>query len=155
LSLTQAFSRGPGITPRVTATLATVVVTVHNGDVNIVYVVAAVGVVIAIALLAVGRLGELPAASHDRPPLDLPAGELEAADVDGVRFALGLRGYRMDEVDLVLDRVADDLAERDYRIAQLESTMSSAGVQVPEPRMKMLPTPERPAVFDFEAESDL
>jgi DivIVA domain-containing protein len=124
------------------------------GGVNIVFLIAAVGVVIAIALLAVGRLGELPAASHDRAPLDLPDGELDAADVDGVKFALGLRGYRMDEVDVVLDRVADDLAERDVRIAQLEATLQTAGVVVPAPRAQLLPAAERPEVFDFEVEDD-
>ncbi|RAN79159.1 hypothetical protein B5P43_14580 [Bacillus sp. SRB_336] len=52
------------------------------------------------------------------PPVllpDAPAPE----DVDRVRFALGLRGYRMDQVDQVLDRLRDELAAKDARIAEL------------------------------------
>jgi DivIVA domain-containing protein len=37
-----------------------------------------------------------------------------------VRFAIGLRGYRMDQVDDVLDRLGRELAARDDRIAALE-----------------------------------
>ncbi len=88
---------------------------------TIVFLVLGVVVVAAIALLAVGRLGELPPAEPDRPPTLLPDTRLvESEDVDNVRFAVGLRGYRMDEVDDVLDRLAADIAERDARIAELE-----------------------------------
>jgi len=96
-----------------------------------VYALVGIGVVIVIALLAVGRFGELPAPSHDRPPLDLPDGEIEASDIDAVRFAVGVRGYRMDEVDEVLDRVADDLASRDVRIDQLERELALQGLPIP------------------------
>jgi len=99
--------------------------------VNVVYALVGIGVVIVIALLAVGRFGELPAPSHDRPPLDLPDGEIEASDIDAVRFAVGVRGYRMDEVDEVLDRVADDLASRDVRIDQLERELALQGLPIP------------------------
>jgi DivIVA domain-containing protein len=52
------------------------------------------------------------------PPVLLPD-EPSADDVDAVRFGLGLRGYRMDQVDEVLDRLAAALAERDAVIADL------------------------------------
>lgn len=55
------------------------------------------------------------------PPVLLPA-EATAADVDRVRFALGLRGYRMDQVDEVLDRLRDELAAKELRIAELEAS---------------------------------
>lgn len=103
------------------------------GSVTIVFALVGILLVIAIALLAVGKLGQLPPPTQDRPPLDLPADDLDPADVDGVRFAVGLRGYRMDEVDEVLDRVADDLAERDARIRELEVALSSHGIAVPAP----------------------
>ena len=103
----------------------------HNEGVTFVYALVGIAVVIAVALLAVGRLGELPPPPPDRAPLDLPPTTLDADDVDGVRFAVGLRGYRMDEVDVVLDRVADDLADRDERIRQLEQALISHGVSLP------------------------
>lgn len=49
------------------------------------------------------------------PPVPAPD------DVDKVRFGLGLRGYRMDQVDQVLDRLRDELSARDARIAELEA----------------------------------
>lgn len=94
---------------------------------TIVFLVLGVVVVAAIALLAVGRLGELPPTEPDRAPTLLPDTRLvESEDVDNVRFAVGLRGYRMDEVDDVLDRLAADIAERDARIAELEAGAAAA-----------------------------
>lgn len=88
---------------------------------TIVFLILGVAVVAAVAMLAVGRLGELPDSEPDRPPVLLPDDRLVASqDVDDVRFAVGMRGYRMDEVDDVLDRLAADIAERDARIADLE-----------------------------------
>jgi len=54
------------------------------------------------------------------PPVLLPA-EAKPADVDHVRFALGLRGYRMDQVDQVLDELRDQLAFKDAEIAGLRA----------------------------------
>ncbi len=54
------------------------------------------------------------------PPVLLP--EIpQPEDVDRLRFSLGLRGYRMDQVDDVLDRLRDQLAAKDARIAELET----------------------------------
>ncbi len=53
------------------------------------------------------------------PPVLLPD-EAKPADVDRIRFSLGLRGYRMDQVDQVLDRLRDQLAARDAEIARLQ-----------------------------------
>jgi DivIVA domain-containing protein len=59
------------------------------------------------------------------PVANLPAVLLPEAprpeDVDRVRFSLGLRGYRMDQVDEVLDLLRDQLAGKDRRIAELEA----------------------------------
>lgn len=54
------------------------------------------------------------------PPVLLPITP-EPGDVDKLRFSLGLRGYRMDQVDEVLDRLRDELAAKNVRIAELES----------------------------------
>jgi len=61
------------------------------------------------------------------PPVLLPASP-SARDIDAVRFGLGLRGYRMDQVDEVLDRLAVTLEERDAVIRDLRSQLTeSAG----------------------------
>lgn len=62
------------------------------------------------------------------PPVLLPDAP-EPADVDKLRFSLGLRGYRMDQVDEVLDRLRDELAAKDVRIAELLT--SDAGAPAP------------------------
>ncbi len=79
-----------------------------------------------IAVVATGRWGGLP----DPEPERSPRGEL-AADrevdrpaVDGLRFSLALRGYRMDEVDDVLDRLVDELDRRGERISELEARLA-------------------------------
>ncbi|WP_026555609.1 DivIVA domain-containing protein [Arthrobacter sp. 35W] len=56
------------------------------------------------------------------PPVLLPHHPVPE-DVDHLRFSLGLRGYRMDQVDEVLDRLRDELAAKDARIASLEAAV--------------------------------
>lgn len=41
----------------------------------------------------------------DRMDDGLPDGLLRAADLPGLRFRIGLRGYRMDDVDAALERI--------------------------------------------------
>ena len=98
---------------------------------SFVYIVAGLIVVVAIGLLAVGKLGELPDPTSDRAAIGLPEGDVTAAKIDALHFAVGLRGYRMDEVDDVLDRVSAELTRRDERIAELESTLQTHGVESP------------------------
>lgn len=68
-------------------------------------------------------LDALQAPVASLPPVLLP-GTPEPSDVDRLRFSLGLRGYRMDQVDEVLDRLRDELAAKELRIAELESALS-------------------------------
>lgn len=58
------------------------------------------------------------------PPVLLPE-QAGVADVDNVRFGLGLRGYRMDQVDQVLDELRDQLLAKDREIEQLQDQLSS------------------------------
>ena len=60
------------------------------------------------------------------PPVLLPA-EAAPADVDRVRFSLGLRGYRMDQVDQVLDELRDQLAAKDGEVERLRKLLLEAG----------------------------
>lgn len=63
-----------------------------------------------IAAVASGRGRGLAPAHDDRPDALVPAeGPLGAGDLRRVRFSLAFRGYRMSEVDVLLDRLADQL----------------------------------------------
>jgi DivIVA domain-containing protein len=65
-----------------------------------------------VAALAAGRGQPLAPAYDDRPDAVVPAtGPLSAANVRQVRFSLAFRGYRMSEVDELLDRLARQLDE--------------------------------------------
>jgi DivIVA domain-containing protein len=94
--------------------------------VPIVLLLVAVAVVVAIAVVAAGFGDSMAEVAPDRDGAFLPQRELRRADVDALRFSVGLRGYRMDEVDDVLDRLCDELAQRDARIGELERTVRDA-----------------------------
>ncbi|WP_258802748.1 DivIVA domain-containing protein [Pseudarthrobacter sp. NS4] len=63
----------------------------------------------------------------EQPPANLPPVLLPAnaapEDVDRVRFSLGLRGYRMDQVDQVLDVLRDQLAARRQEVEELRARL--------------------------------
>ena len=81
-----------------------------------------------IAVVAAGRGAGLQDVEPDRSPSgSLPDGGVDRAGVDGLRFTLALRGYRMDEVDAVLDRLVDELERRDVRIGELEGRLDETG----------------------------
>lgn len=70
----------------------------------------------------------LPAGEQIAPPIrdeplwELPADKrLQSDDISAVRLPVALRGYRFAETDLLLDRLADELRERDDEIARLRS----------------------------------
>jgi DivIVA domain-containing protein len=91
------------------------------------WVLLGLGVVAVVALVTIGRL-DIPADPQpDLAPLDLaPDGVLAPKDVDNVTFAVGLRGYRMDQVDVVLDRLGEEIAGRDAEIAELRHQLATA-----------------------------
>jgi DivIVA domain-containing protein len=82
--------------------------------------------VFVVAAVAAGSGSSMAPAHPDRPGPYLPAERtVRHTDVEQVRFSVGLRGYRMDEVDDVLDRLSAELADRDARIGELERELSS------------------------------
>ncbi|MFC9298552.1 DivIVA domain-containing protein [Streptomyces sp. NPDC057011] len=84
--------------------------------------IALVVVVAAVTLAVIGGGSEavLPEAAPDRVADGLPETRpVTRADIDALRLPVAPRGYRMAEVDDVLERLAAELAERDARIAQL------------------------------------
>jgi len=54
------------------------------------------------------------------PPVLLPE-QPTAQDVDAVRFSIGLRGYRCDQVDDVLDRLAGEITRLENKIHDIET----------------------------------
>ena len=87
--------------------------------------VVVTGVIFVIAAVVLGAGGSLPDAYREQPELRMPADRpLTSADVDHIRFPVVLRGYRMSEVDDVLDRLTGELAARDARILELEYKMA-------------------------------
>ena len=79
-------------------------------------------VVFLLACLVFGRGEELAPLPPGSTPTSLPAEGLDGADLRQVRFALVVRGYRMSEVDWVLERAAAELDALRARVAELEAT---------------------------------
>ena len=73
----------------------------------ILFALVAVFVVVVLVAVVTGRLTPDPMAEPvgSTPHHGLPEGAWAADDIDLVRFDTALRGYRMDQVDDVLDRV--------------------------------------------------
>ena len=97
-----------------------------------VFAVVVVVVIGAIAVVAAGYGGSMATAAEDRPDVVVPAGRpLRAEDLREVRFTVGVRGYRMDEVDSLLSRLAEEMAEREADAAWSASPQRPAGTTSP------------------------
>jgi DivIVA domain-containing protein len=78
------------------------------------WVVVLVVVLGAVAILAAGRDDAMGEVYDDRPDRGIPTGRpLTADDLDAVRLSTAVRGYRMDEVDALIDRLRADLIARE------------------------------------------
>ena len=74
------------------------------------FAVIIVAVMGGVAVVAAGHGGSMAETFDDRPDARVPAdGPLTAADLRRVRFSTAFRGYRMSEVDALLDRLAAEL----------------------------------------------
>ncbi len=72
------------------------------------------------AALLLGRGETQPPAEWDRSPVELPSGQPVAGDdVRALRMTVTVRGYRMTEVDWLLEQLARTLDERDAELAVL------------------------------------
>jgi|GEM_PF-1420646 len=95
------------------------------------WVIAAIVVVVIglAALAATGALGELraePVRDVYRQPL--PDQPLTAHDLDAVRFGVALRGYAMDQVDELLDRLRSDLSRLEDEVVLLRDGVAHPAV---------------------------
>jgi DivIVA domain-containing protein len=95
-----------------------------------VLMVAVVAVVVfGVAAVAAGDGGTLEPPVRDLPGPPVDPGTADLAELSNARFPAVLRGYRMDAVDAVLDRVAGELAARDARIAALTEELATVRSQ--------------------------
>ncbi len=79
------------------------------------------------AALLLGRGETQPPAELDRSPVELPDGRpVLGDDVRALQVSVAVRGYRMTEVDWLLDQLAQALDERDVTIAQLRAGSHAA-----------------------------
>ncbi len=110
------------------------------------WVLVAIVVLGAVAVVAAGAGQSAVPVGPERAEPELPADRPVAGrDLDVLRFSVELRGYRMSEVDDVLDRVARDLAWRDARISELEARLGTApGRVVTEVEQPFAPQPLAP-----------
>jgi DivIVA domain-containing protein len=77
------------------------------------------------ASLLLGRGETQPPAEFGRSPVELPDDRpVVGDDVRALRISVAFRGYRMTEVDWLLDQFAQVLDERDTEIAHLRAATS-------------------------------
>jgi DivIVA domain-containing protein len=100
---------------------------------DIVLVLAALAVIVAASLIASGRWNAIDGESVDMTQ-DLPDEAITLTHLETLRLAVTIRGYRMDEVDVVLDRVTRAIRQRDARIAELEQQLDNEPVLNMDPR---------------------
>lgn len=113
------------------------------------FVVFVVGVLIVGGLLflgaswLLGRGESQPPAELDRSPVELPDDRAVLGDdVRALQISVALRGYRMTEVDWLLDQLAEALDERDAEIAGLRGELRAH--PSPAPPAKEEQTPPAP-----------
>lgn len=85
--------------------------------------VIAVAILGIAAIAATGRLGGMH--HHVEPDVfrdSLPEAPLTGADIAAVRFGVTLRGYAVDQVDDLLDRLAREIHARDVEISRLRGS---------------------------------
>ena len=100
--------------------------------------VLALGATAAVVVLRSGVPGVPDPVTTEsfEPP---PRGGIDAEQLTDLRFDQAVRGYRMSQVDTVLDRLADELRERDAEIDRLRAELA----EVPVDFSGRSPTPER------------
>jgi DivIVA domain-containing protein len=96
------------------------------------------------ASLLLGRGETQPPAELDRSPVELPDDRpVTGDDVRALRISVAFRGYRMTEVDWLLDQFAQILDERDAEIAALHEQLR--GDTGGAPAADLHPDPAAPA----------
>lgn len=96
-------------------------------------------VLILVAVVLFGAVSLMFGRGEQLPPLPrattatvLPAYGVTGADVDAVKFAQVMRGYKTSEVDWVLERLGRELETLRGQVAALQASSSEAQPVVPE-----------------------
>jgi DivIVA domain-containing protein len=87
--------------------------------VSIVLFVVLLAVLFAVAAVTAGFGDLMRPVFQDARPVGLPETKVSPDDLEALRFNVVLRGYKMNEVDAVLHRMAREIAERDAVLAEL------------------------------------
>lgn len=91
---------------------------------TVVFIVVGVIVLAVIAQLATGKFNDVGAIplELDAPLVELPKdpAEVTPEKIDGLRFGLALRGYRINQVDSVLDQLSATVASQSAEIDRLK-----------------------------------
>lgn len=83
----------------------------------------ALAVVAGVAAVAAGLVtGGLDDPVSSVPPRGLPPGPIHPGDLAQLRFAPALRGYRMDQVDAAIDRLAEEIDRLQAELAARHGT---------------------------------
>ena len=88
----------------------------------------AVLVAVATAAAVLGRVdGSLADATSTMSHVPLPDDPLTPGDLEGLRFDTAARGYRMSQVDAVLDRLRREITDLDDELTRAKAVAGSAG----------------------------
>ncbi len=93
-----------------------------NALLYLIVMVAVAAVVFLLAALVFGRGEELAPLPPGASPTRLPADDITAEDVRGLKFQQVFRGYKMSEVDWALQRLATEVEVLRARVEELESS---------------------------------
>jgi DivIVA domain-containing protein len=111
------------------------------------FILLAMAVVAVVAGVVTGGIvGSMEPPESSLPFHGLPPGRVESSDLAELRFDAALRGYRMDQVDEILDQVTAVLRHRDEEIIALRSELADVyrelGYSEPEVRLESGTGPE-------------
>lgn len=118
-----------------------------GGVMGLLFLAVGVAIIAGAALLIAGRwrdgLPEVPADGSAPPALaaDAPLGTLTPADIEEIRFEQAPRGYRMEDVDVVVERLTREIEARDAEINRLRSGSPEPGGSPVEARPSGEPPP--------------
>jgi DivIVA domain-containing protein len=94
----------------------------------VIWLALLVAVVIAVitAAAVLGRVdGSLADATTTMSHVPLPEDPLTPGDLDGLRFDTAMRGYRMSQVDAVIDRLRREIRDLDDELARMRGRPSA------------------------------